>query len=263
MSDILWKDVIVKLGYLRPWSENPRCSTKAEALKILKSFDDFGQPIPFVISPEKDVYDGHQRLSALLTVNGEKYKVAARMSSRPLTEEERKKLVIMLHAGATGSWDWEKLSSWDSQDLMSWGLDAEKEIDWKRDFKQLDQLIEKAENRAPYVREIKSPAYLPSNEKPKVNQLFDFTKTEKLLKNIEAADIPEEEKKFLRLAAMRHTVFFFDRIADYYSSSPAPVQALMEESALVIIDFKKAIALGYIEFTKKIADLVRDEYGDE
>ncbi len=38
---------------------------------------------------------------------------------------------------------------------------------------------------------------------------------------------------------------------------------LMEESALVIIDFDKAIELGYVQLSKKLAELYGEEYGTE
>ena len=57
------------------------------------------------------------------------------------------------------------------------------------------------------------------------------------------------------MAASRHLVFDYSKIADYYSHSNKEMQELMEDSALVIIDFKKAIEDGYVKLTKEIADL--------
>ena len=37
----------------------------------------------------------------------------------------------------------------------------------------------------------------------------------------------------------------------------------MEDSALIIIDFKKAINLGYVNLNEKITNQYLDEYGDE
>ena len=36
----------------------------------------------------------------------------------------------------------------------------------------------------------------------------------------------------------------------------------MEDSALVIIDFDRAIELGFVQLTQKIAQQVKDEYGE-
>ena len=73
-----------------------------------------------------------------------------------------------------------------------------------------------------------------------------------------AKENPEEEKEFLRLAATRHIVFNYARIADYYAHSNKEVQKLMEESALVIIDINDAIANGYVKLSKNIEKIMRE-----
>src|SRR3990172_6644385 len=107
-----WTNIRVRLGDLKPWSENPRMSTKAQAKRLLQSFERFGQVQTVAVSPTLSVYDGHQRLSALLTIHGPDYEIDARQSSRPLTDAERRELVVTLHAGAVGEWDWNSLSGW-------------------------------------------------------------------------------------------------------------------------------------------------------
>lgn len=114
-----------------------------------------------------------------------------------------------------------------------------------------------------YSREIKSPDYVPTGNKPSLGQLSDTSVTDKLIKEINEADIPESEKAFLRIAAQRHTVLNFKHIAEYYAHSDKNMQGLMENSALVIIDFNKAISLGLVELTKEISELVKEEYGDD
>jgi hypothetical protein len=114
-----------------------------------------------------------------------------------------------------------------------------------------------------YVRNIESPEYIPTGDKPATEQLFDTSTTDKLINEIDASDIPEQEKDFLRKAAQRHTIFNFKHIAEYYAHSNEEMQELMENSALVIIDFNKAISLGFVQLTQEIAELVREEYGDD
>ena len=48
-------------------------------------------------------------------------------------------------------------------------------------------------------------------------------------------------------------------IADYYCNAKKEIQELFENSALVIIDFKKAIERGFVRMT----DELLDEYGKE
>jgi len=114
-----------------------------------------------------------------------------------------------------------------------------------------------------YTKKIKAPVYEPKNEKPGITELFDMTKSLELMEEIQQADIPEAEKAFLIEAAKRHTVFDYQKIADYYSNSPKPVQALMEKSALIIIDFEQAIEQGYVKLSEEIAAQYLEEYPDE
>ena len=114
-----------------------------------------------------------------------------------------------------------------------------------------------------YSRKIEAPTYTPSNVKPAVSDLFDDTKTRALIQAIDAAEgLTEDERRFLRIAAQRHTVLHFGKIADYYAHADEGLQRLMEDSALVIIDFDRAIELGFVQLTQKIAEQVRDEYGE-
>lgn len=115
----------------------------------------------------------------------------------------------------------------------------------------------------PYSREIKSPVYKPTNDKPTIGELFDDTRTKELIKGIQAApNLTDEERAFLTIAAQRHTVLKFNRIADFYAHADEPTQALMEDSALVIIDFNRAIELGYVNLAESIAEQYGADYGD-
>ena len=107
-----------------------------------------------------------------------------------------------------------------------------------------------------YSKKIGAPQYLPSANKPKIEELFNDRKYTKLLYDINNSNISEEEKKFLRLAASRHIVFNYSKIADYYAHSNADVQKLMEESALVIVDINDAIANGYVKLSKRLSDIM-------
>ena len=117
-----WIPTRVKLGQMKAWEGNPRMSTKAQAKRIIDSEKTFGQPVPFILNPLKDgmypLLDGHQRLAAWFTVYGAEHVMDAMVADRPLTEAEHKELIITLHTGATGSWNWETLGSWSAGDLQ-------------------------------------------------------------------------------------------------------------------------------------------------
>ena len=117
---------------------------------------------------------------------------------------------------------------------------------------------EEVVNNGKYVRNVQVPQYLPSDKKPELFELYNAKKYGKLIADINASSLPEEEKQFLRLAASRHIVFNYAKIADYYANSNAEVQKLMEQSALVIIDLNDAIANGYVQFSQLIKNIMNE-----
>jgi len=114
--------------------------------------------------------------------------------------------------------------------------------------------IEKSETI--YSKKVDAPIYEPKNLKPQLSDIFNNQKTNMLIEEIKQSNISKEEKDFLILAAQRHTVFNYEMIADYYSHASKEMQELMENSALVIIDFNKAIELGYIQ----LCETIKNEY---
>jgi len=142
MTDITWTNTVVKLSDLQPWERNPRKSSKKQAAKMLESWKTFGQVQTIAVGPGLEVYDGHQRLSALLTLHGPDYQIDARQASRELSEQEREQLVVTLHTGATGSWDWDALSGWDATSLQEWGFDQDALSQWNTDAASLALMLE-------------------------------------------------------------------------------------------------------------------------
>jgi hypothetical protein len=121
---------------------------------------------------------------------------------------------------------------------------------------------EPEEKEKKYSTAIDTPIYEPKNKKPHLLELVDTSKTERLINEIKASALPEDEKQFLIVAAYRHAVFHYERIADYYAHSSKEMQANMEKSALVIIDFSKAIEGGYIQLCKDIQKQYLEDYSD-
>lgn len=120
-------------------------STKAQAQRLIKSERELGTPQTLAVSPFTDdnrvhLYDGHQRTSAWLTVKDPSFEVWALQSNRLLTDDERKKISVLLHT-ATGSWSWEALSSWSAADLREWGMDAETLKGWNNDANNLKEML--------------------------------------------------------------------------------------------------------------------------
>ena len=113
-----------------------------------------------------------------------------------------------------------------------------------------------------YSSKIEAPIYEPKNKKPHLLELLDKSKTHRLIKEIDASNLPYEEKMFLIDAARRHNVFNYEKIADYYAHSSPEMQHLMERSGLVIIDFEKAIQYGYVKLCEDIRNQYLEEYGE-
>lgn len=114
-------------------------------------------------------------------------------------------------------------------------------------------------NDTKYSRAIRVPQYEPKNTKPELPELCDMEKYGKLLNAIKKSKVSEEEKTFLTLAASRHLVFSYSKIADYYAHASKEMQRLMEQSALVIIDMDDAIANGYVALSEKMQQLIDEE----
>ena len=136
-----WKTTQYKLRDLKPWQDNPKYSTKSQAARLLKSWEKFGQVQTIAVGPNAEVYDGHQRLSALLTMFGPDHTIDVRQSNAPLTEDQRKELVITIHAAAVGSWNWDALAGWDASEMVKWGFNTDVLGEWKANVGALNSLI--------------------------------------------------------------------------------------------------------------------------
>jgi len=116
--------------------------------------------------------------------------------------------------------------------------------------------LEIDQEESKYSSKIEAPVYEPKNKKPHLMELVDISKSNSLIREVLASAIPQDEKEFLIEAAKRHSVFNYEKIADYYAHASPETQALMEKSALVIIDFGKAIQNGYV----RLCDEIKNQY---
>lgn len=165
-------------------------------------------------------------------------------------DEKRKKLAVMDNSTSDSSeFDISLLQEDFDVDILSgMGIDY------------LDSITE-VEDEDPYTTKINIPQYEIKGEKVGLSDLFDDRKKSGLVEEIELSDIPEDVKKFLKLAANRHVVFNYAKIAEYYAQAPVEVQELMEKSGLVIIDIEDAIKNGYTELSEDIAHILEADNG--
>lgn len=141
----------------------------------------------------------------------------------------------------------------------------EPDMDEPTNDDEIESEAEAAEKNSPYSRKIKSPVYeQKSTVPPKIGDMIDTSKTDQLIKQInECSHLTIEERILLRYAAHRHTVFNYEQIAEFYAHARKEVQILMENSALVIIDFNRAIENGFVMMTEELASIYGDEYPSE
>lgn len=237
-----------KLSELKPNPKNPRKATKEAIEKLARSISEnpkFFEARPILLS---------DRTGELVIIGGEQRSKAAailKMETVPTIlipglDEAGEDEVLFLDNTHSGVWDETKLSQWDKGQLQVWGV----VVDWKKSSGEK------------YTRKIESPVYEPKGEKPTIPELYDDSKYRELLAGIEKAKIPAEAKQFLKLAATRHVVFNFEKIAEYYAQAGSKEQRLFEDSALVIIDFQSAIRGGYVKMCESLIERYKIEHDD-
>ena len=191
------------------------------------------------------IIDGHERVALII----EKFGLDELVDCAVLdvTEEEAKKILATHDAiGTMGTVDEDILAellsgiTFDDSALSSMINATLLEIDAAAD--EEPAAAEDSEN--PYTTKVTVPPYEITEEKPPLSSVYDSEKCDALLEKINASDLPEDEKHFLRAAAYRHVVFNFRAVANYYAHSEAEVQQHFEDSALVLVDMQSAITNG-------------------
>lgn len=146
---ITWTNEKRRLSDLIPWKRNPRQIKRDQAKRLQQSLAEFGQVEPVCIGPGNELYNGHQRLKSWAAEFGD-IEIDVRVSSRALSEKEREKLTVILHAGAVGNWDWDGIANgFEFSDLQDWGFDADLLKDWKANVGALDNLLKSEEETPP------------------------------------------------------------------------------------------------------------------
>lgn len=241
----------VKVSSLKENPNNPRFIRDSKFEKLVKSIQDFPEMLSvrkLVVNKDYVVLGGNMRLKAIKEAGVKEVEVEVVEWS----EEKEKEFIIKDNLGY-GEWDFEMLANeWEVESLTEWGLDIP-----GLTLPDITEELEKEDS--PYSEKILTPIYEPSDEKPKVESLYDSGKYNKLVEEINSANLSKEEKKFLLLSASRHIVFNYSKIADFYSHSSEEAQSLMEKSALVIIDSEKAIENGFVRLSKQLEEIIDNE----
>lgn len=255
-----YKDILT--DELIPYARNSRTHSESQVTQIASSIREFGFTNPVLVDAKNSIIAGHGRVMAAKKLGLES--VPCLVLSH-LSEAQKKAYVIAdnqlaLNAG----WDNEMLKL-EVEELAEMDFDLDL-LGFDSDFMDLlvgeDELLE-PEKENPYNSNIAAPTYEPKNEKPSSFELLNNKKTSELIEKINLSGVTQDEKSFLIKAAERHCIFDFSKVADYYAHSNDEMQDLMEQSALVIIDYDKAIENGFIQISKEFEDQTEKAFTDE
>lgn len=281
----------IKLTQVIENKANPRVISDASLDKLVKSLLVFPQMLelrPVVVDDRMTVLGGNMRLRALNKIAAmstedirnvlmsdtrlqdeqldatdrywqewQEEPTATICRADSLTDAQKREFVIKDNVGY-GDWNMDALqTSWNDLPLAEWGLSLQSMQEDEND----DASDEEDSNN--YERKIVPPVYEPSEQPVLLSECYDTTKVDRLVSAVNSAEISDDVKMFLRMAAYRHTQFNYEKIADYYAQAPKEIQALMEDSALVIIDFDKAIEDGFVKLSKDFMQQYGKEHGND
>jgi hypothetical protein len=237
-----------RLDEIKPYENNPRHNDNAVDA-VANSIREFGFKVPIVVDSEGVIVAGHTRYKAAQKLGLQNVPC---LVADDLNDEQIN--AFRLADNKVG-----ELATWDL-DTLKVELDNIGEIDMSEFGFSLDDLTEDET----YTRKIEPPTYEPTEETaPGIDELCDKSKYNDLVRYIDNADIPQEVADFLRLAATRHIVYDYGRIAEFYAHQPKEIQDLMESSALVIIDYDKAVANGFVKLTNELETLFGGDSDEE
>lgn len=251
-TEVVEKVVMRPLADLVRNPKNPRKSDPQglkDLCESIKNLPGYFRARPIILSDRTGVLmiiDGERRSEAAAILE---MKLVPTILMHGLTEEQEDEIMVRGNTH-NGVWDSVKLSElsqhWQGK-IPIWGAPKE----WYK--------VEEEK----YTRKIISPVYEPKGEKPDVSELFDTRKYDELVGDINKAKIKDAEiREFLLLAATRHVVFNYEKIAEFYAHAPAKIQRLFEASALVIIDFDDAIGGGYVKLCESLIEQYKAEQND-
>lgn len=236
-----------KISELKEYENNPRHNEEAVDY-VAESIEKFGFKVPIIIDAHGEIIAGHTRKLASEKLGFDEVPVIV---ADDLDDEKIKAFRLADNKVAEFSeWDYEKLEAELSEildtDMSEFGFD------------EMLQELESEDDDTVYTDKIETPVYEVTGDEPEIVELYDDAKTNDMITKINSSDVPEDVKEFLIKASYRHIKFDYSEIAEYYAHADKETQELMEDSALVIIDYGKAIEESYVTLSDKI-DVMREE----
>lgn len=274
------------LSFLTPLQGKLKDLSEANHEKLKKSILKNGFIYPLFVWENPDdakiyLIDGHQRWKVLNALKDEGYSIPQLpVVEIPADSEADAKQKLAMAASTFGSFNQEGVKEFfvdfDVESLGDFAIpyldlspilvsDEPIETTTVSAHERVLSKQEKEEIKSIYTNKVKAPVYEPTMpEPPKLEELFDKTKTSELIEKIRKNhNIPMDTKAFLTEAAHRFTSFRYDLIAEFYAHASKDVQEIMEDLALVIIDFNKAVEGGLVKMTKQLDEILESELHNE
>jgi hypothetical protein len=243
---------------LIPYARNARNHSEAQVNQIAASRKEWGWTTPVLVDEQGGIIAGHGRTLAAQKLKMTEVPV---MVAKGWSDAKKRAYIIADNKLAQNAdWDNEMLAL-ELGELGDLGFDLDL-TGFAAD--EIAELLspEEDEDDSKYSKKIDAPVYEPTGDCPPIVELYDKVKYEELTAKIYQDDsIDSEIKDFLLAAAARHIRFDFEQIAEFYAHAPPDLQQLMEDSALVIVDFDKAIAGGYVRLSQAISEIYTSEKG--
>lgn len=225
---------------LIPYKGNAKKHDNKQIKNVAESIRQYGFVQPVVVDKDGVIVIGHCRALAAKKLG---MKMVPCVCVDDLTAEQVDALRLVDNKSNESPWDNDLLR----EELPGLDLSAF-DFDWG---------LKEDEEDNPYTTAVNIPQYNIQGDVPSFGEMYDNQKEMDLISEIESSGVTEDEKAFLISAAHRHCRYNFTAIAEYYAHATPEMQALMEKSALVIIDLENAIANGYVKLSKTI-EVLRD-----
>ena len=238
---------------LIPYARNSRTHSDAQVAQIAASIREWGWTTPILVDEGGQIIAGHGRIMAARKLGMDEVPVV--IASGWSDEQKRAYVIADNKLALNAGWDNELLAL-ELGELEGLGFDLELT---GFDKKELQSILDMAAAESIYSNKVAVPTYEPRNKKPSVKDLYNDEKAMGLIADIKESDLPQAEKEFLMAAASRHIVFDYSKIADFYAHSSKKCQELMEQSALIIVDYKQAIENGFVHLTSQMDDFNGEE----
>lgn len=237
----------IKVDEIIPYADNAKLHPERQIEQIRSSILEFGFNDPIAIDENNVVIEGNGRLMAIKDLG---FKEVDCIRIEGLTEDQ-KRAYILVHNQLT-------MNTGFDIEILNRELEKIKGIDMKQfDFEidiDFDNDIDTGDGTQ-YSTKVEIPQYEPTGECPDIYELCDSGKADSFLEEIREVDVTDEEKEFLIKATRRLYEFNYKKIAEYYAQATPEMQELMEQLALVIIDFDNAIAYGYAQLSASLEEM--------